>query len=38
MGRGWAGKEGGEVGRGWAEIIDRAEIQGSKRKSILIDF
>jgi hypothetical protein len=38
MGCSWARKEGREVGCGWAEIVARAEIQVSKRKSILIDF
>jgi hypothetical protein len=34
MGHSWSRKEGREVGRGWAKIVARAEIQGSKRKSI----
>jgi hypothetical protein len=46
MGHDWAGKEGRrwaaagleKKGGGRAETIARAEIQKSKRKSILIDF
>jgi hypothetical protein len=34
-----AGRTGGrKKDGGWAEIVARAEIQGSKRKSILIDL
>jgi hypothetical protein len=34
-----AGRMGGrKKDGGWAEIVAQAEIQGSKRKSILIDF